>query len=89
MNTQIDDLFNEFFICLIFPNCGLKTSMSKTWNGTLVDNIGTAIVQVADEKKKEVLTEISNKFAVKFIQHDSIQNENYTVETLHSNNCNQ
>jgi hypothetical protein len=51
---------------------------------SLVDNIGTAILQVADEKKKEVLTEISNKFAVKFIQHDSIQNEK--VETLYCNN---
>jgi hypothetical protein len=56
---------------------------------SLVDNIGTAIVQVADEKKKEVLTEISTKFAIKFKRHDqigdSIQNENHTVETLFSN----
>jgi hypothetical protein len=43
----------------------------------------------ADEKKKEVLTEISTKFAIKFKRHDqigdSIQNENHTVETLFSN----
>ena len=52
---------------------------------SLVDNVGSAIVEVGEEKKKQVLTDISKKFKQRKLIGDSNEVENLSVETLVKN----